>query len=51
MCLFGVMHRAMKLLFQVPASLVGQVSSAGVGGEVRNFLICRLMKTWFQEIH
>lgn len=51
MCPFGVMHRAMKILFQVSASPVGQLSSAGAGGEVRNFLARGLMKTWFQAIH
>lgn len=44
MCPFGVMHRAMKILFQVPASPVGQLFSAGVG-EVRNFLVYGLRKT------
>lgn len=51
MCPFGVTHRAMKLLFQVAASPAGQLSSTGVGGEVRNFLLAHgLMKTFKQYI-
>lgn len=51
MCPFGVMHCAMRLLFQVPASPVEQLFSAGVGGEVRNFLVHGLRKTLFQAVH
>lgn len=34
----------------MPASLVGQLSSSETGEEVRNFLICGLMKTFFQAM-
>lgn len=50
MCSFGATHLALKLLFQVPALPMGQLSYAGLG-EVRNFLARGLMKTWFQAIH